>query len=517
MSPYVRTVRTASGARAVQIVHSSRRGSRDIEHIGSAHDDAELEILKAVARQRLAAGQGELDLGVQATGVRGRVGVLGGTAGALAITGSRAGHLWDALAHGFEVLGFAAATGGDEVFKALVLARIIEPTSKLDSLRVLQETGADAPSYRTLKRRLAVFAQESWRHQLAGACAAHAKLGPASLVLYDVSTLYFETDTGDGFREPGFSKERRLEPQITIGLLTDAAGFPLMLHAFEGNTGETTTMIPVIKAFMAAHHLEDVTIVADAGMVSASNQKSIEAAGLSFILGAKVPEMPYVIAQWLKEHPGEQIPDGHVFTQPWPASAKDKRRDQVIYYRYRADYARRRLRAIDEQITKAQRAVDGKTPVKRNRFVKLTDATKSVNRALETKARSLAGIKGYVSNLQACPDGTPVTPEFVIGAYHRLFEIEKSFRMSKHDLQARPIYAHTRDSIEAHLTIVFAALAIGRWIEATTGWSIKKFVRTARRYRTIEIQAGAHTLTAADPLPDDLRQALQAIHHRGTH
>jgi transposase len=84
--------------------------------------------------------------------------------------------------------------------------------------------------------------------------------------------------------------------------------------------------------------------------------------------------------------------------------------------------------------------------------------------------------------------------------------------MSKHDLQARPIYHHKRDSIEAHLTIVFAALAVSRWIEHRTGWSIKKFVRTARRYRTIEIQAGGHTITAADPLPDNLHQALKAIH-----
>src|SRR3954452_118123 len=99
----------------------------------------------------------------------------------------------------------------------------------------------------------------------------------------------------------------------------------------------------------------------------------------------------------------------------------------------------------------------------------------------------------------------------MIGSYGRLFQIEKSFRMSKHDLQARPIYHHQRDSIDAHLTIVFAALAVSRWIEDSTGWSIKKFVRTARRYRTIEIQAGGHTITAADPLPDDLRDALEAI------
>ena len=75
MCPYVRTVKTASGARAVQIVHSSRRGSRDIEHIGSAHTDADLELLKAVARQRMAAGQQELDLGLAAAGGAGSGGV----------------------------------------------------------------------------------------------------------------------------------------------------------------------------------------------------------------------------------------------------------------------------------------------------------------------------------------------------------------------------------------------------------------------------------------------------------
>jgi hypothetical protein len=323
--------------------------------------------------------------------------------------------------------------------------------------------------------------------------------------LYDVSTLYFETDTGDGFRESGFSKERRLEPQITIGLLTDESGFPLAIEAFEGNKAETATMLPVIRAFMKAHRLHDVTVVADAGMVSAANQQAIEAEGLSFILGARVPDEPYVLAQWRRDNPGRQLPDGLVLTQPWPAGPTDARRDQVIYYQYRHDRARRTLKGIDEQVGKAERAVEGKAPVKRNRFIKLTGASKSVNRQLEAKARSIAGIKGYVTNL------TDVDAQFVIGAYHRLFEIEKSFRMSKSDLRARPIFHHKRESIEAHLAVVFAALAVSRWIEHETGWSIRRFTKTARRYRTIEINAGGHTVTAADPLPDDLATALNDI------
>jgi transposase len=380
---------------------------------------------------------------------------------------------------------------------------------------VLEEAGVAPASYPTVNRRLKEYAKDTWRQQISAACAAHARLGPASLVLFDVSTLYFETDEGDGFRESGFSKERRLEPQITIGLLTGADGFPLMVSAFEGNKAETRTMLPVIEAFMAAHDLPDVTVVADAGMVSEANQKQIEAAGLSFILGARIPYVPYLVAQWRREHPGEQIGDGQVFTQPWPAGPTANRRDQVIYYQYKADRARRTLRGIDEQVKKAEQAVAGKTPVKRNRFVRLAGGTRTVNRELEDKARELAGLKGYVTNLRACPYGTPVTAEFVIGAYHQLFQIEKSFRMAKSDLQARPIYHRKRDSIEAHLTIVFAAMAVSRWIEHQTGWSIRKFVKTARRYRTIQIQAGDHIITAADPIPDDLRAALNEINIGG--
>ena len=98
-----------------------------------------------------------------------------------------------------------------------------------------------------------------------------------------------------------------------------------------------------------------------------------------------------------------------------------------------------------------------------------------------------------------------------MGAYHQLWQIEKSFRMSKTDLRARPIYHHKRDSIEAHLTIVLAALAVSRWLERQTGWSIKKLVKTLRRYRTIAIQAGDHILTAGTPLDDDTRAAVNAV------
>ena len=324
------------------------------------------------------------------------------------------------------------------------------------------------------------------------------------------STLYFETDAGDGFREPGFSKERRLEPQITLGLLTDAAGFPLTVEAFEGNKAETATMLPVINAFKAAHQLTDVTVVADAGMISEANQVALQAAGLSFILGTRIPHLPDVVREWRDKHPDEAIPDGLVLTQPWPATSSEKARgipDRVIYYQFRHDRARRTLRGIDEQVRQGRDVPSTGMPRSNATATSSSPVPPRASTAtLEAKTRALAGLEG----LHHQPDHGQ-SSEFVIDAYHQLWHIEKAFRMSKHDLQARPIYHHLRESIEAHLSIVVAAMAVSHYIETQTGWSIKKFVRTARRYRTVQIKAGRQILTAADPLPDDLREAIAKI------
>jgi hypothetical protein len=161
-------------------------------------------------------------------------------------------------------------------------------------------------------------------------------------------------------------------------------------------------------------------------MISEANHKAIEAAGLSFILGMKIPDVPDEVDKWRREHPGEEVPDGHVFTQPWPAGG---RRPAVATRSFSTLHGRpspAALRGIDEQVARAAKAVAGLAPVKRNRFIGLDGAAKSVNRELEAKAKALAGIKGYITNLAACPDGTPVTPELVIGSYHQLFEIETS-------------------------------------------------------------------------------------------
>lgn len=336
--------------------------------------------------------------------------------------------------------------------------------------------------------------------------AHYASIGPGTFILYDVTTLYFETDTPDELRKPGFSTERRVEPQILVGLLTDATGFALHVGAFAGNSAETHTMLPIITRFQEDYQLDEVTVVADAGMFSAANKQALIDAGLHYILSVKTPTVPEVIKTWRRENTGEDYTHGQVWTQ---VSASDGRKhttpNTVAHFQYSHDRARRSLRGIGEQVAKAKRAVDGDIAIKRNRYIDLCAPNKKANYALAVRHRALAGIKGYETDLVNVPANE------VTGHYRRLFNIEKSFRMSKSDLKARPIYARKQDSITAHLKIVMAALAVARLMETRSAQSIKRLVRTLKKYRSFELNIGGETINAAVPLPPEIQPLVNTI------
>jgi hypothetical protein len=299
-----RVLKRANGTRQVQIAWGFSDGKRKVEYVGSGRSDEEIELLLIEARERINAGQGVLDLGLSE---------LRPAGAPLEIVRSAMVVLWDALEAGYRTLGFDVAAA-DPVFRDLVLARIIEPCSKrATAKRVLPEIGMSIPSYRTVQRHLRTYSAIGFRDAISAACGRAARLGPASLVMFDVTNLWFEIDEEDEFRKSGFSKERRVDPLIQIGLLTDATGAPLMITAWEDNTAETKTMIPTLKSFLAVHGLRDVIVVADAGMISEANWKAIEAEGFSIILGAKIPEIPYCVQQWQEQHPGAEFTDGQVF------------------------------------------------------------------------------------------------------------------------------------------------------------------------------------------------------------
>jgi len=475
---FIRKVKTKSGATAVQIAHKVAGQLTRLEHLGSAHDSKELETLISLAKERLRGNQMFLfpDQGNKLQ---------------IKLRQSYSRLLFQVLNGQYQQLGFSQLNDSD--FANLCIARIVEPTSKLDSLRVLADLGIYGLSKNQLFRCLERSVDQNYRKIISQLCFDHVASQNLNLVLYDVTTLYFEVQEEDVYRKPGLSKERRLEPQIVIGLLVDQSGFPLGLQSFAGNTAEVKTMLPVLEEFQKEHCLPKVTVVADAAMLSRTNLDTLADNGYHFIVGSRLTKIPYDIAQFQKY--GSLVDNQIIVIQ---------KGDYRIIYQYREKRARLDIKNIELQVAKAKRMVNGVVPVKRNRFISLKSERRILNQTLIDKAYALAGVKGYVTNLS-------LTPQEIINAYRQLFEVEASFRMAKSDLKARPIFHRKRDAIEAHLTIVFASLAISRRIEKLTGVSIKRIVKIIRPIRSGTIVINGTEYPAEPEVPKDIHNLIQKL------
>lgn len=475
---FIRRVKTGSGATAIQIAYKQYGKVTKIIHIGSAHNSSEETLLLNVARQRLHSHDQPL-FPDQSPVLK------------VKLKSSSSDLLRRILLNQYLALGFGQLS--DNIFTWLCLARIVEPTSKLDSLRVLADLGITQLDRNELYRCLKRIIDRDYRATISRLCFTQAAGKGISLLLYDVTTLYFEVQKDDEYRKAGLSKERRLEPQIVIGLLVDQSGFPLSLHSFEGNTAETKTIIPVIETFCREHHLDTVTVVADAGMLSLKNLEVLSAAGFTYVVGSRISKIPYNLAKYQKQ---QALTDGQMVVEELT--------DHRIIYQYLAKRAALDVRNIEKQITKAKRIINGQAPVKRNRFISLQMQDKKLNQALVDKSYILAGIKGYVTNLN-------IPNQQIIDYYHQLFRVEASFRMAKSDLKARPIFHRKRDAIEAHLTIVMVALAVGKHIELTTQFSIKQFVKLLRPIRSGIVTINGQDYPAEENIPPLIHNLLQKL------
>ena len=539
---WVRRVRTASGATAVQIAESVDGRRRIVRHIGSARDEAELGLLIEEARRLLVDDrQGVLDLGITPAVSKAVMVPPPSTAGLFAdeaggptprrlvrrpqVLKTSSGLLYDALAGVYAGLGFDVV--GDEVFRDLVIARVVEPTSLLDIDRVLAELGRVSASHSTRKRTLRRAHAGNYRDRIAAACLRHAlTAGDVSLVLYDVTTLYFEAEKEDDLRKVGYSKERRVDPQIVVGLLVDRRGFPLEIGCFEGNKAETLTIVPIVKAFTERHGIADVVVVADAGMLSSSNLRDLNEAGLRFIVGSRVTKAPKDLESHFRWH-GDAFRDGQVIDTITPRDQRgtaSKASDPLVkaepvwhpakhtqswraVWAYSTKRAVRDNKTLTAQENKARAVVAGEKTARTPRFVKTRNGAAELDEASLARARRLVGLKGYVTNIEA----SIMPAAEVIAGYHDLWHVEQSFRMCKTDLTARPMFARTRDAIEAHLTIVFTALAISRTAQNRTGLSLRRLLRTLKPLRSATIEINGVITTFPPALSPDVEAILSAL------
>jgi hypothetical protein len=435
--------------------------------------------------------------------------------------------LFDVLAGVFDGLRFEVVA--DDTFRDLVIARIVEPTSILDTGRVLTDLGRSPASEKTMRRALTRCAGRGYRDQIATACFNHALTsGDVSLCLYDVTTLYFEAEKEDDLRKVGYSKERRVDPQIVVGLLVDRGGFPLEIGCFEGNKAETATIVPIIKAFQDRHDLAEMVVVADAGMLSASNLRELDDAGLRFIVGSRVTKAPVDLESHFRWH-GDAFTDGQIIDTLTPRDRRGgkngendpKLKAEPVWDRnthlasWRAVWAYSTKRAVRDrkmltlQENRAREVVAGQKTARAPRFVKTTNGSRKLDEASLARAHRLVGLKGYVTNI---PTQVSAAIE-VIASYHDLWHVEQSFRMSKTDLRARPMFHRTRDAIEAHLTIVFTALAVSREVQNRTGLAIRNIIRQLRPLRSATVAINGAQQTFPPAIPADRQALLDAIEH----
>ena len=284
---------------------------------------------------------------------------------------------------------------------------------------MLSDLGLEPVTVRTLFRSLARAQERGYRESLSNALFEHVTNtgGGLALCLYYVTTLYFEAEKEDDLRRVGYSKDRRVDPQVIVGLLVDRRGFPLRIGCWEGNKAETTTIIPIVEAFQAAHGIEELVIVADAGMLSAANLTALDEARLRFIVGARTTRAPGDLEahfHWA----GDAFTDGQLIDTITPRrgsrSERDvsKRREPVwdphthpgswrAVWAYSKKRAARDTQTLTAQANRARAVIAGQKRPKGTRFVTTHAGDATLDEASIARARSLVGLKGYVTNIPA--------------------------------------------------------------------------------------------------------------------
>lgn len=375
----------------------------------------------------------------------------------------------------FDEIGFNKIN--DELFRQLVIARLIYPVSKLKTLDYLYKYKGIRYEKDQVYRYLDKLHREQIAHvqQISYNHTVNILGTDISIVFYDVTTLYFEAEDEDDLRKTGFSKDgKHQQPQIVLGLLVSAGGYPLDYEVFEGNKFEGHTMLPVIEAFKKKHRLLQLIVVADAGLMSNKNIEQLVENKYQFIIGARIKNetnqlQKQILSQALKD--GESV----------SITKTDGMRLIISYSASRAgndEHNRNRgLIKLEKALKKGNLTKQHINNKGYNKYLKLTgDVRIEIDYEKFNADKKWDGLKGYITN-------TALDKQKVIEHYKQLWEIEKTFRISKTDLRIRPIYHWLKRRIEAHICIAFAACKIYKELER----QLKEKKSTLTPEKTIDI------------------------------
>ena len=493
----IRTTKTSSKATAVQVVRYDQRKTVVVKHIGSAHNDDELKLFKKAGRDWIKQVTKQIDLFPQEK--------LSESASKILVVnksqylGERYTFFLEVIRRLFHQFGFNRIN--DPLLLDLVVVRLLEPTSKLKSLDLLAKRFGLYYSRSYLYRRLPLWLdlKDKIEAKIILIAKKHFNFD-FKLVFYDVTTLYFESFKDDSLRKCGFSKDSKFnQPQILIGLLVNRDGFPIGYEIFTGNTFEGHTLLPAILKLRKKHRIKNLTVVADAAMISLANINQLVDHQLNYIVGARLSNIQAdqikTISQKLNQNNGKTICLN------------------TNYGRLICDFSKKRCHKdkseMNKQLEKAMMAIRQPAKItKRYKFIKQSKKSRpELNQPLIDKAKLLLGIKGHYTNLER------VSHQTIIRQYRNLWQVEKSFRIAKSDLEIRPVYHWKQKAVKTHILLCFMALSIAKYIEIKTGKSLQKVVEELKAVADARIlnKLTGEEIVMRSNLTKEVKQVLSAL------
>jgi len=449
---FLRKLKNRSGSISVQIISKSKGEYKVIKTIGCGNNDQEVQRLIYIGNQEIERLTMQLKLFVSEKDT-----IVAEIFSSLSNANIRV--VGPELVFGkiYDKIGFNQIP--DELFRHLVIARLVFPLSKLKTIDYLYRYQGVNLNISTVYRFLDKL-NNRLKPQVEHITFEHTKNilgGEISVVFYDMTTLYFEASDEDDLRKTGFSKDgKHQNPQIFLGLLVGPGGYAIGYDIFEGNTYEGHTLIPFLENISKKFNLQKPVVVGDSGLLSKDNTEALQKAEYEYIIGAKIKnECESIKEKILKT----KLQDGQI-----KRIKKDKDTRLIISYtdkRARKDAHNRKkgLQRLEKKIKSEKLTKANINNRGYNKYLKLEgEILVEIDYAKYETDKQWDGLKGYVTNAKL-PD------KKVIGHYGNLWHIEKAFRMSKTDLKIRPMYHRLKRRIEAHICISFTAYSIYKELE----------------------------------------------------
>lgn len=455
----------------------------------------------------------------------------------------------DIFGHAFKLIGFNKVLSGKsaETLKQLVIARITQPASKRKTCENLKRYGNFDVSLDHIYRTLSKLGQkEDVVNNITIEYAQSIFTQGIDLLFFDVTTLYFESWNQDDLRDFGYSKDNKFgQVQITLALATNSDGFPIGYKLFPGNKAETSTLIECIEEWKKTFPISNVIFVADRGMFSAKNLAKIQEHGYKFIVACPLRKQ----SSELKT----RVLDGKGY-QPTEIESQNKKDfcwiNEYIYSIYHKEKDEKSGKSKSTEIK--GRLVASYSPSRahkdRNDRERMIEKTRKKYKIQSDKGR--ASIKDLVANkgygkflslscentqdislngkkieedaqwdgMHAVFTNTDLPPRDVLSKYRGLWKIEECFRLSKTDLQIRPIYHFTSTRIRGHIALCFMSLVASKALknklkEKEIDVSLQRLVEEANsiQYSILEDKSTKKRYKLPSSMSELASQILQAL------